>query len=135
MPKVDFDAAVEAILERDQRFTAEAYALVRDSLNHTLEQHSREHKGEPTHLRGPDLLQGFRTYLLQQYGPMVPTILESWGITCTRDVGEIVFHLIEEQFFSQSDDDRIEDFENVFDFHTAFVAPYLPGGYSPLSAH
>jgi len=134
MPKVDFDSAVEAILARDQRFAPEAYSLVKASLNHTLEVHSREQKGETSHLRGPDLLQGFRTYLLEQYGPMVPTILESWGITCTRDVGEIVFHLIEEQVFSQSPDDRIEDFENVFDFHTAFVVPFLPGGFSP-SAH
>lgn len=134
MPKVDFDQAVEAILERDPRFAPEAYALVRESLNHTLDMHSREQKGETHHLRGPDLLQGFRRYLLEQYGPMVPTILDNWGITCTRDVGEIVFHLIEEEVFSQSDDDKIEDFENVFDFHSAFVAPYLPGGFSPMSA-
>ena len=64
---------------------------------------------------------------------MVPTILESWGIKCTRDVGEIVFLLIDQQVFSQSDDDRIEDFEHVYDFHTAFVAPFLPTGANPLS--
>jgi uncharacterized repeat protein (TIGR04138 family) len=133
MPKVEFDRAVAAILEQDQRFAPEAYALVRDALNHTLEHHSREQRGETTHLRGPELLQGFRNYLLKQYGPMVPTILESWGITRTKDVGEIVFHLIAQHVFSQSDDDRIEDFENVYDFHTAFVAPFLPSGASPLS--
>lgn len=134
MAKVEFDRAVENIVSRDQRFTPEAYALVRDSLNHTLEQHASKRGGDATHLRGPELLQGFRTYLLQQYGPMVPTLLESWGITCTRDVGEIVFHLIEEEVFSKSNDDQIQDFENVFDFHTAFVAPFLPGGRSPLGS-
>lgn len=133
MPKVEFDRAVAAILEKDQRFAPEAYGLVRDALNHTLEHHSREHRGETTHLRGPQLLDGFRTYLLKEYGPMVPTILESWGIKCTRDVGEIVFLLIDQQVFSQSDDDRIEDFEHVYDFHTAFVAPFLPTGANPLS--
>ena len=65
---------------------------------------------------------------------MVPTLLANWGITCTKDVGEIVFHLIEEGIFSKSEDDRIEDFENVYDFHTAFVAPFLPGGFTPMSA-
>lgn len=134
MPKTDIEKAVASILERDSRFAPEAFALVRDALNHTLERHSRDDKGETHHLRGPDLLQGFRVYVLEQFGPMVPTILENWGITCTRHVGEIVFHLIEESVFSKSDDDRIEDFENVYDFHTAFVAPYLPGGFSPLSA-
>jgi uncharacterized repeat protein (TIGR04138 family) len=132
MPKVEFDRAVTAILAQDQRFAPEAFALVRDALNHTLESYSREQRGETNHLRGPQLLDGFRAYLLKHYGPMVPTILESWGITCTRDVGEIVFHLIAQQIFSQSDDDRIEDFENVFDFHTAFVTPFLPAGADPL---
>ena len=66
--------------------------------------------------------------------PMVPTLLANWGITCTKDVGEIVFHLIAEGIFSKSEDDRIEDFENVYDFHTAFVAPFLPGGFTPMSA-
>ena len=56
------------------------------------------------------------------------------NITCTKDVGEIVFHLIAEGIFSKSEDDRIEDFENVYDFHTAFVAPFLPGGFTPMSA-
>ena len=46
MPKVEFDRAVAAILEKDQRFAPEAYGLVRDALNHTLEHHSREHRGE-----------------------------------------------------------------------------------------
>ncbi len=134
MPKPEFDRAVAAILEQDQRFAPEAFALVRDALNHTLEHHAREHRGEPMHLRGPQLLEGFRTYLLKEYGPMVPTILDSWGITSTRHVGEIVFHLIAQGVFSQSNDDRIEDFENGFDFHSAFVTPFLPNGTNPLSA-
>jgi uncharacterized repeat protein (TIGR04138 family) len=130
MPKVEFDRAVAAILERDQRFAPEAYALVRDALNHTLDQHQRDQGAEATHLRGPDLLNGFRNYLLQQYGPMVPTILDSWGIRTTRNVGEIVFHLIEEKIFSQSEEDQLDDFADVYDFHTAFVVPYLPSGFN-----
>ncbi len=134
MPKVDFDLAIANLLQRETRFAPEAYALVRDALHATMAEHSQEHQAEATHLRGPDLLKGFRTYLLKQYGPMVPTLLANWGITCTKDVGEIVFHLIEEGIFSKSEDDRIEDFENVYDFHTAFVAPFLPGGFTPMSA-
>ena len=134
MAKVDFDQAIANLLKRDSRFAPEAYALVRAALDHTMAEYSREHKAEATHLRGPELLRGFRNYLLHEYGPMVPTLLANWGITCTRDVGEIVFHLISEGIFSQSDDDRIEDFQNVYDFHTAFVAPFLPDGYTPMSA-
>lgn len=134
MAKVDFDQAVENLLRREARFAREAYALVRDSLNHSMVESAKEHKADAAHLRGPDLLSGFRKYLLGQFGPMVPTLLASWGITCTRDVGEIVFLLIEEGIFSKSEEDSLADFENVYDFHTAFVAPFLPDGYTPMSA-
>jgi uncharacterized repeat protein (TIGR04138 family) len=57
---------------------------------------------------------------------MVPTLLDFWGIRCTRDIGEIVFLLIEEGAFSQSPEDSIEDFENVYDFAEAFEIPFRP---------
>jgi uncharacterized repeat protein (TIGR04138 family) len=57
---------------------------------------------------------------------MVPTVFEHWGILKTRDVGNIVFNLINGGYFSASETDRIEDFDEGFDFHEAFVKPYLP---------
>jgi uncharacterized repeat protein (TIGR04138 family) len=56
----------------------------------------------------------------------VPTIFEAWGISTTRDIGEMVFNLIETGAFSRSDSDRVEDFENVYRFEDAFERPYLP---------
>ncbi len=131
MPKVEFDRAVAAILQQDQRFAPEAYGLVRDALNHTLEHYAREQQGGASHLRGPELLEGFRAYLLKSFGPMVPTLLENWGLKSTKNVGEIVFHLIEQGVFSQSPEDMIEDFADVYDFHSAFVEPFLPTGSAP----
>ncbi len=128
MPKIDFDLAVENCVARDPRYAPDAYALVRDSLQDTFKELSRQRGSDAGHLRGPEILTGFRTYVLRQFGPMVPTLLEAWGIRSTRDVGEIVFHLIEENVYSRSEEDRIEDFVNVFDFSEAFEKPFLPSG-------
>ncbi|MEM1296049.1 MAG: hypothetical protein AAGH89_11840, partial [Verrucomicrobiota bacterium] len=49
-----------------------------------------------------------------------------WGITETSNVGDMVFNLISEGTFAQSNDDTPEDFVDVYDFHEAFSAPFLP---------
>jgi uncharacterized repeat protein (TIGR04138 family) len=126
MPKIDFDHAVSSILARDGRYAPEAFSLVRDSLNNTFQAAAKAQGSEPGHLRGPEILLGFRDHAVKQFGPMVPTILEEWGIRCTRDVGEIVFLLIEEGVYACSPEDRIEDFADVFDFVEAFVVPFRP---------
>ena len=42
------------------------------------------------------------------------------------DFGDIVFNLIEHSVFSKTDNDRREDFADLFDFDEAFVKPFQP---------
>jgi uncharacterized repeat protein (TIGR04138 family) len=63
---------------------------------------------------------------LDQYGPLAKTVLNAWGVTQSRDFGEIVFNLIEHNVFSKTENDRREDFADVFDFEEAFVKPFQP---------
>ncbi len=129
MQKIGFDDAIDKIIQRDPRFHRDAYMFLREALDHTVKALGRETFAEPErHVRGPELLGGFRDLAIERFGPMAPTVLEDWGISQTRDVGEMVFALIEEGSFAQSNDDVLADFENVFDFYDAFVAPYLPSG-------
>jgi uncharacterized repeat protein (TIGR04138 family) len=72
------------------------------------------------------LLHGLRVYALDQFGPLTKTVLNAWGIHRCADFGEIVFNLIEYNMFSKTDQDRREDFEEVFEFEDAFVKPFLP---------
>ena len=51
---------------------------------------------------------------------MAQMVLNNWGIESTGDVGEIVYNLIRIGLMKKSDNDRREDFENVFDFEQAF---------------
>src|ERR1043166_2913911 len=67
-----------------------------------------------------------RQYALKEFGPMVLTVFESWGIRCTEDIGNMVFNLIEAGIFGKTEEDSIEDFKDVYDFEQAFVKPFAP---------
>jgi uncharacterized repeat protein (TIGR04138 family) len=126
MTKVPFEESVSRALARDARYAADAYAFLRDSLDFTIRGAQKGRARETGHVSGPELCKGLRDYAVQQYGPMVPTIFETWGIRSTRDIGEMVFNLIAAGAFSKSDTDSPQDFDNIYDFHEAFVKPFLP---------
>jgi uncharacterized repeat protein (TIGR04138 family) len=126
MQQVHFEQAVEAILEREKRFDPGAYFFLKEALDFTVKRVMDDNAGQPRHVSGPELLQGFRDYALQQFGPMASTLMTEWGLGCCADVGEMVFQLIEEGVFGRQESDTKEDFHDVFDFDDAFVAPFLP---------
>jgi uncharacterized repeat protein (TIGR04138 family) len=61
---------------------------------------------------------------------MAKTVLEHWGIHRTQDLGDIVFALVDCGILIKQDDDRKEDFRDVFDFEEAFELGY-PWGAKP----
>ena len=126
MQAAQFEHAIESILKRDKRFDPHAYLFLKDSLDFTLKRAAESNHGQARHVSGQELLFGFRDLALQEFGPMSGTLMAEWGLTSSRNIGEMVFLLIEEQMFGRQDSDTIEDFENVFDFQDAFVAPFLP---------
>jgi uncharacterized repeat protein (TIGR04138 family) len=50
---------------------------------------------------------------------MASTVLNQWHINGTRDFGEIVFALVENEFLQKEPEDKIEDFDEVFSFDEA----------------
>ena len=135
MSKVPFEQAIATTLRADQRYAADAYLFLRDALDVTIKVMQRGRTEAISHVSGPELCDGVREYALQQFGPMVPTIFEAWGIYTTRDIGEMVFNLIKTGAFSRSDSDKLEDFDNIYSFQDAFEKPFLPmGGSPPLAA-
>ncbi|MGA0848438.1 MAG: Minf_1886 family protein [Chthoniobacterales bacterium] len=125
MQKPAFHETLDQVVERDPRYSREAYGFLREALEFTQKKR-RKSRAESTHVSANELLEGFREYSLQQFGPMGLTVLEYWGVRSTGDVGRMVFNLIEAGVFGRADDDRIEDFENGFSFEEAFVAPFRP---------
>jgi uncharacterized repeat protein (TIGR04138 family) len=126
MQKAPFQETLEQVLARDPRYSREAYSFLREALEFTQKRRRKSRAAATTHVSANELLEGFREYALQQFGPMGLTVLEYWGIRSTGDVGRMVFNLIEAGIFGRADDDRIEDFENGFSFEEAFVVPFRP---------
>ena len=123
----DLQFAEEILLqlqERYPRFHGKAYLFLLSALHHVLER-----LDEPRHISGQELAEGAREVAIQRYGPMARTVLEHWGIHTTDDLGDIVFALVECGILIKQNEDRREDFRDVFDFEEAFEADYPWGAH------
>ncbi len=126
MQAMQFEQSVVSIMKRDKRFDPHAYFFLKDALDFTLKRIAESNGGQARHVSGPELLTGYRDYALEQFGPMAATLMNEWSIRKCQDVGDMVFHLIEEQVFGKQDSDKKEDFSEVFDFQASLVTPFLP---------
>lgn len=129
MQDLDFNEVVELIHKEDPRYDRKAYTFIRHGLDQTvkdLRKKDTERTQRSQHVSGPELLEGLRAYALDQYGPLAKTVLNSWGINRCCDFGDLVFNLIEYNVFSKTENDRREDFSDIYTFDDAFVKPFLP---------
>lgn len=120
-----------------RRYHPDAYRFVFASLQYTQEKLQQslpidddaimdESGGsQPSgHISGGELLDGIREYSLVEFGLLARTVFQSWNVKSTRDFGEIVFELVERGEMRATDDDCIDDFDDVFDFHEALELAY-----------
>ena len=108
---------IEAVAEQDGRYARAAYLFIYDALQHTVEKLGKTSMPrEQRHVSGRDLVYGISEYALNRFGPMARTVFEHWGVHQTRDFGEIVFNLVNGNLMSRTDDDCIDDFDNVYEF-------------------
>lgn len=126
--KVDFWEAVERIRERDKRYAPEAFALVMESLEFTIQR-----IGERRHVSATELLVHLCHYAQECYGVMAYSILERWGLRSTEDVGAVVYRLIDEHVLAEQDGDSPADFSGVFDLRSRIEDNYFerPGAGTP----
>jgi uncharacterized repeat protein (TIGR04138 family) len=120
--------AMVELLQQDQRYHLDAYQFLRESLAYAQNvmkmpaQPGESEEGKADrHLTGQQLCQAIREYALEQYGYLAKTVLNSWGVYSTGDFGEIVYNLIRIKEMRKSKSDRREDFDDQFDFDTAFA--------------
>lgn len=149
MPTIDPSHPLARLLEQDRRYNVDAYLFVLEAL--TFAQESLGYGQEPTaeeiepreaeesprggrgrsstrprrqaerHVSGQQLCEAARLYGLQQYGFLAPTVLATWGIRQTADIGEIVFNMIDIGQMRKTRSDKREDFHDVFAFNDAFA--------------
>jgi uncharacterized repeat protein (TIGR04138 family) len=109
----------QTLQERNPRFHEKAYLFLLSALHTVL-----EGMEEPRHISGRELALGVRDLALLEFGPMARTVLAHWGIHTTDDLGQIVFAMVDCGVLIKREEDRQEDFENLFDFEEAFEHGY-----------
>jgi uncharacterized repeat protein (TIGR04138 family) len=118
------------VVARDPRYSIQAYALVRETIEYTERIRKRRRAvrsrrggkaaAAAQNITGRELCEGFRRLVLAQYGLMALAVLNRWGLRCTADIGAIVYNLIASGDVEETPSDSQADFDNVFDFETAF---------------
>jgi len=110
---------LQEAVAKDPRYKPEAYIFVHDALGHTWAR-----LDERRHVTGRELLEGIKDLALKRYGRMAKAVLNSWGVKTTDDFGAIVFNLVGAGLLSKTEEDRVEDFHEVYDFDEVFVRSY-----------
>lgn len=113
---------IEEMAALDGRYDARALRFVYEGLGNTVENFRQECEGtfEPHHITGAQLAEGLGDFAKNRWGRLARMVLARWGIKTTRDFGEIVYLMIDYQWMSAQESDRVEDFDGVFDFEQKF---------------
>jgi uncharacterized repeat protein (TIGR04138 family) len=113
------------ICQQDPRYDLEAYLFLREALEFTVQKAKKTTSGPQRHVTGRELAIGFKQYALEQFGPITFAVLAKWGLHCTDDIGSMVFNLVESGELGKTDEDKVEDFHNLYDFQDAFLQPFV----------
>ena len=113
------DPIVKQLRQRHPAYSETAYLFILAALHYTIER-----VGEARHITGRELAEGCRDLAIERFGLMSRSVLEYWGIRATRDLGEIVFALVECGVLVKQEGDCVSDFEGVFCFNEVFERNY-----------
>jgi len=125
------------LLREDDRYALDAYMFLFDALQYAqgvlgmgaedvsepsarTSKEKSESESTERHVSGQELCEAVRRFALEEYGYMAKAVLGSWGVHTTGDFGEIVFNLIRIGQMRKTAHDNREDFDDVYDFDTAF---------------
>lgn len=112
---------LESAIGADGRYPLAAYEFLHGALELAARTVHGEHVGDsPRHVTGRELSHAARRLALQRWGRLAQTVLARWNIYTTRDLGEMVYVLIDLGVLARQESDRIEDFDNVYEFDAAF---------------
>lgn len=127
MQEQDATARFFQTVTRDGRFPLEAFHFLHRALERAAQQvHGDDDGDAPRHVSGQQLCAAFRELALDMYGPLAREVLSRWRIRETRDIGEMVFLLVNAELMGAQESDSIHDFDAVYDFSDAFDQYEIP---------
>ena len=104
------------IAKEDGRYSFEVIKFVNEALGYTV----KNFTGKPGHITGKVLCQGLQKLAIEKWGRLAKLVLNTGGVRTTRDIGEIAYLMIKNQWMSAQPTDSIDDFDDVYDFETVF---------------
>lgn len=117
----NFLEAVNKIVSKDPRYSAEAYEFIRNAVNYTAIKLERHKNKDSKHISGRELLIGIADYASEQFGPFAKDVLLNWGIVDGLAIGNIVFNMINEKLLTANENDSLEDFAIDFNFEKVLL--------------
>lgn len=112
---------IEEIATEDGRYNAEALKFVYEGLGATIQKiREAQDEGQPSHITGADFSRGLAKLAIERWGRLSRMVLNRWGVNTTRDLGEIVYLMIQHQWMTAQETDMIEDFDDVYNFEDVF---------------
>jgi uncharacterized repeat protein (TIGR04138 family) len=106
----DMIDAIFELSKKHGKYPPGAYILVFEVLDFV----SKEMKKPKQHLTGRQLALSTFAYCLHRYGGLSKMVWENLGMASSEDLGQIVFHLVEEGLIGRQEQDRVEDFDQIY---------------------
>lgn len=106
---------LERIHAREPRYAEQAYLFVLASIEFL-----QTRLPARRHVSGQELARAVRDYARDQFGLLAHPVLSHWGVVETLDIGRIVYTLVDVGLLITLPEDRVEDFDHVFEFRPAF---------------
>ncbi len=122
MPDQSSDKTMRDVILADGRYPLEAYAFLHDGLSSAVRGVHGENvlPAGQSHVTGQHLCHALCQLALERWGMLAETVLRRWNINKTLDFGNMVYLLVENNFMKKTEEDSLEDFRDVFDFHEYF---------------
>lgn len=124
---------LKEILQRAGGYSPACFGFIREGLAHTVEMvHGNPEDQtmlelglveDSRHVCGRELCIGFRDYAIDRYGMLAKSVLNKWGIHQTVDFGNIIFAMVEAGLMRTTEEDSVDDFDDIYEFDDVFADP------------
>jgi uncharacterized repeat protein (TIGR04138 family) len=114
------ERSIEELAREDRRYPPGAYLLVFEGLELALSRLSSRR-----HVAPRELVEGIRDAAIDQWGLLARTVLETWNVRTTSDMGDLVFNLIGRGLLVAGDEDQRTQFDDLFDFREGFDESFV----------
>src|SRR5687768_15269429 len=95
------ERSIEELARQDKRYPPAAYMMVFEGLECALSKLPARR-----HVTPRELVEGVRDVALRDWGLLARTVLESWNIRNTGEIGDLVFNLIEKKLLVAGAEDN-----------------------------